>query len=103
MKRIDLLAFADPASRILAGRERGRAARNAARLEEAATSDDTIEVHVASTLFSVNSSFFLGMFEDTIRELGAIEFRRRFLFTGKPISRLVDACILEATCCAPLH
>lgn len=94
--RIDLNSYRDPKSRIFSGRVRGEQVRLAARLPELDTSDTEIEVHVPEDAFSVTSSFFLGMFRDSINLLGEEPFRRRFRFTGKNIQRVVDESIKEA-------
>ena len=45
----------------------------------------------------MNSSFFLGMFGEAIRELGsAEEFHRHFVFEGMDISLAIDAGVCEA-------
>lgn len=94
---IDLEDYRSGGSRVYAGRDRGAFVRMEQRLAER-EQDPTaeFEVRVPKDTFSVNASFFLGLFGDTIKEIGEDEFRRRFHFTGRPISRVYESAIREA-------
>lgn len=94
--RIDLDSYRDPRSRIFSGRARGEQVRLAAKLPELDISTDRVEIHVPEDVFSVTSSFFLGMFRDSINTLGEEGFRKKFSFAGKNIQRVVDESIREA-------
>lgn len=96
MAQVKLGDYRTPGVGVLAGRERGRNVRAAARLDELDTQQEPITVLVAEDIFSVNSSFFLGMFAESIRKLGEPEFRKRYRFEGKDISRTVEDGIREA-------
>lgn len=93
---IDLANYRSPDVRVFAGRERGAKVREAAKVDELDGVDEVVEVRVPDDLFSVNSSFFLGMFGPSIRFLGETEFRRRYRFVGKNIQRVTEECIKEA-------
>jgi hypothetical protein len=93
---IDLARFNSPGIRVYAGRPRGEAARSEAGLDEADTKGEMVEVRVPPDLFSINSSFFLGMFGDSIRNLGEEEFRRRYTFVGPDIRMVIEDSIREA-------
>jgi hypothetical protein len=93
---IDLNAYRTPGVRVFAGRDRGKEVRAAAGLNELDRSDELVEIRVPEDIFSVNSSFFLGMFGDSIRALGDSEFRRRFRFVGGKLDELIEDGIREA-------
>lgn len=97
-KMIDLEKYRSDNSRIYAGRDRGEWVRAQERLAELDHQNDVevIEVQVPVNTFSVTSSFFLGMFGDSIRELGEAEFRRRYQFRGRGVGRSYEAGIREA-------
>ncbi len=82
--------------RVFAGRDRGRAVRNAAQLDAVDQADATVEVRVPDDVYSINSSFFLGMFGKSVRNLGAEEFRRRYHFVGEDLHEFVEEGIREA-------
>lgn len=93
---LDLAAYRSPEVRVFAGRERGQRVREAAQLDKLERKYATIEVHIPEDVYSVNSSFFLGMFGDSIRELGEAAFREKYRFTGKSIDRVLEDGISEA-------
>lgn len=79
---IDLGKYADNIG-ILAGRDRGQAVRRDARLDDADRDGIPVRVVIPDVVYSVNSSFFLGLFEKSVNALGEGEFRRRYVFEGK--------------------
>jgi hypothetical protein len=92
--------------RVLAGRDAGREARRLAKieaLESAAAPGDTIEVRIPQRIISVTSSFFLGLFAESIRRLGVEGFRARYRFTGKPIEQVVEDAIRSVELTEPLR
>jgi hypothetical protein len=93
---VDLAAYNTPGIRVFAGRDRGEAARAAAKLAEADAAGDTVEVRIPDDVFSINSSFFLGMFGNSIRGLGEAEFRKRYSFVGRPVDMVLEDTIREA-------
>jgi hypothetical protein len=93
---IDLDRFRDKGVRVYSGRQRGKAVRSSARLDEYDARGDELEIHVPEDLISLTSSFFGGMFGPSIIALGEAEFRRRFAFTGKDITRVIEDGIAEA-------
>jgi hypothetical protein len=58
--------------------------------------NNEFEIRIPKDIFQMTSSFFLGMFGDAIRFLGAENFRRRFRFIGKDIDDVVEEGIQEA-------
>ncbi len=94
---IDLSHFADKPTRVYAGRDWGKAARQQARLDELDGQDVVVEVRVPPDVYSVNSSFFLAMFGPSIRALGEEAFRARYQFVGRDIGTTIEDGIYDAT------
>ena len=90
-------------NRVLAGRDEGKQARLDARVDELDTVEDSVKVLVPHDLFSVTSSFFLGLFEESIRRLGGTRFLEHYAFSGKPIQRVIDDAIRSAELTSPLR
>lgn len=93
---IDLKDFSSPGVTVFAGRQRGEAARARAALAVADAQGDTVEVRIPEDTISVNTSFFLGMFADSIRQVGEAEFRRRYVFVGPRAPMVLEDGIKEA-------
>ena len=96
---IDLSRFRKPqTARIFAGRPRGEAVRDDVHLAQLIADDQVEEINVIVPvdIFQITSSFFLGMFGDAIRALGADAFRRRFRFQGKDIQDVIEEGIADA-------
>lgn len=96
IKRLDLAEYQSEGAKIFAGRQRGSFVRNAAQIASLSDSKDELEVLVPEGTYVVTSSFFLALFGQTIRDLGAEEFRRRVHFSGRNIARVVEQSIYEA-------
>lgn len=89
--------YTSEASMVYAGRERGEAAREAAKLSMLDDLPDTIvDVQIPKDIFVVTSSFFRGMFAPSIQKLGADGFRRKYQFHGWDVSLVKEEAILRA-------
>lgn len=100
---VDLGKFrGDPSIRVLAGRDIGQDVRSRARIAELDGIAEPVTVLVPSDLFAVTSSFFLGMFADSIRRLGSEGFRSHYLFAGKRIDMVVDDAVRSVGLTEPL-
>ncbi len=82
--------------KVFAGREAGQACREFFKLDELDKVGTEIRVTIPEEVYSVNASFFLGMFGDSIRSLGKDRFRSRYHFVGKDISRTLSSGIRYA-------
>ena len=71
--------------RNLVGHERGEAAREKWRLDELDRSDETVEVHIPRDLLTLSSSFFQGMFAQSVKKHGDEGFRKMYHFDASPI------------------
>jgi hypothetical protein len=72
--------------RNLSGHERGRAARENYHLDEADAVSEAVRVVVPEDVYSVTSSFFQGMFSESVRNAGTRDaFLARFEFDAPPV------------------
>ncbi len=88
-------------NRVLAGREEGKQVRKVAKVEQLDQLLSIVEVKIPQDLFSLTSSYFLGLFGDSIRELGEARFREHYRFTGKSISRVIDDAVQSVALTRP--
>lgn len=90
MTMIDLNNYRTPGIGVLAGYERAEKIRATLDLAKLDREGGTARVLVPDSIFSVNSSFFLGLFGDSVRTLGESEFRRRYVFVGENAERVQE-------------
>lgn len=77
---VDLRGLAGP---VFSGRERGIAARAQFRLDQVDASNGPVEVILPETLYTLTSSFFLGLFGESVRRCGSVSgFEQKFRFVG---------------------
>lgn len=74
-----------PESRVFSGRERGLSARQKFNLDRLDRGPGTAAVVIPSNTYSMNMSFFLGMFGDSVRSLGREGFNRKYRFESDPV------------------
>ena len=84
MKLINLTPYSG-GTLVIAGRPKGDAARIQFGLPEIDKSDETAKVIIPPEVISLNSSFFLGMFAQSIQTLGEDEFLKKYSFECAPI------------------
>lgn len=77
---INLDNYRTPSSRIFATRPRGETCRKKAKLDELDQQEVAVTVKIPNDTFSINSSFFLGMFGLSIRHLGEEGFKQKYKF-----------------------
>ncbi|MCE5222363.1 MAG: hypothetical protein LLF98_14250 [Clostridium sp.] len=80
MKEINLKQCVKNGNKVLSGRDNGYYWRKSFKIDKLDKEDYGILVLVPEELFSINPSFFLGLFGDSIRALGEIKFRERYKF-----------------------
>ena len=78
-------ARTSPAAKVFAGRERGKYWRVRFKIDELDTLPDRIEVIVPEDVISLNISFFLNLFGESIRKLGRDRFKEHYHFQNDPI------------------
>ena len=98
---IDLDDYRTTDSRVFSGRERAKKIRKTINLDDIDRTGEQVEVRIPPDTYSVTSSFFLGLFGDSIRNLGEAEFRRRYRFKGEGITPMIEDGIRYATRIVP--
>lgn len=95
MDNIVNVNLSDFQGRILSGRERGTNARTLKAIDELDRTNARVHVTFPTGLWSVSSSFFLGMFGPSIISAGTKEaFKNRYTFETKDsIKNLIDGYI----------
>lgn len=83
-----------PRERILAGREAGRSIREELNLNELDfdNTESQICILVSSKTWSINTSFFIGCFAESVRRLGRTLFEQKYRFycDDDCISKMID-------------
>ena len=74
-----------PESRVFSGRERGLAARQRFNIPRLDRDASLVKVVIPADTYSMNMSFFLGMFGESVRVLGRDGFRRKYQFESDPV------------------
>lgn len=83
VKEINLQMFKRSESKVYTGRPEGEKARSQLKLDDFDKTDDIMKITIPEDTFSVNSSFFSGMFQKSLKTLGEEAFRRKYLFECK--------------------
>ncbi|HZK56574.1 MAG TPA: hypothetical protein VFC84_20650 [Desulfosporosinus sp.] len=77
---INLEKFKETNVKVLSGRDNGQALRKKLNLDEKDKTGEIVSVVIPDDLYSINSSYFLGLFGASIRALGESRFRERYIF-----------------------
>jgi hypothetical protein len=83
MISIDLSSFAG--GMVIAGRSKGAAARDHFHLDQVDEAPELATVKIPLEVISLNSSFFLGMFGQSIQKLGREKFLEKYNFECAPV------------------
>jgi len=81
-------------NKVFSGRYNGLNARLYFNLDTEDVCRRQISIYVPEDTVSVNSSFFIGMFEDSIKYLRK-DFYTKYIFKGRDISRVINASYKE--------
>lgn len=84
--KIDLDKYRENGAKVFSGRENGKILRKKLKID-IAEKEENIEVYVPEDIYSINSSFFLGMFGPSIRTFGEEQFRQKYIFHCDAIIR----------------
>src|ERR1035437_1397893 len=85
-KIIDLnIARTDAQAKVFAGRERGKYWRVQFKIDELDVVEGIVQVIIPQDIISLNISFFLNLFGDSIRKLGREGFKEHYIFQCDPI------------------
>lgn len=66
--------------KVLSGRDVGIDFRKKFKLDDIDMNKESVEVIVPEDLYSINSSFFLGLFGPSVRHLGEEGFKKKYQF-----------------------
>ena len=77
---IDFNRFRSLESRVFSGRDRAGLIRKEIDFDKLLTNCESIQISIPDDIYSINTSFFLGLFGSTVRRLGEEKFRKRFKF-----------------------
>ncbi|GGF57718.1 hypothetical protein GCM10011332_09000 [Terasakiella brassicae] len=70
----------------LAGKERGENARDNFSLDSIDTQEENVTIVIPEHVYAVSSSFFLGMFSNSLKSLGGKEaFLQKYKFDSTPL------------------
>ncbi|WP_407545042.1 hypothetical protein [Priestia sp. HNGD-A6] len=97
MTQINLGTYRGKNSRVFSGREEGKAARKKLNLDLLDKNQEEVEFVIPVDTLSFNTSFFLGLFGKSVRNLGENKFREIYQFQCKPIiKKSIDDGIIRA-------
>lgn len=83
-KEIDLGTYRSGGVKVFSGRDRGKKVRDAMDLDNLDKDKDLeITIKVPQDTISMNTSFFLGLFGDSVRTFGESAFKSRFSFSAE--------------------
>lgn len=82
-KVIDLKKFKRAESKVFTGRPSGIKARDDCHLDDLDKLEEIVIVDIPEETLSVNSSFFSGMFQKSLKDLGEYKFRKKYIFKCK--------------------
>lgn len=90
--------FSDFGGPVYIGRPKGEKARETWKLDEVDNNDEIVTIKISDDTYSINSSFFLGLFAPSIKALGSREsFLKKYQFSmPDTFIDTVDSCILRA-------
>lgn len=80
MITINLQQYKIPNSKILSGRDFGTQVRQKLKLDEIDKTEEQVIIVIPDDIWSLNSSYFIGVFEKSIHYLGEENFRKKYLF-----------------------
>jgi hypothetical protein len=99
---LDLATYHSPETKLISGRKKGESARKHWNLDALDKAPGIVEVKVPEKVITLNSSFFLGMFTQSVRALGPDQFKKKYVFTGHAaIESDVNSGILQALKTSP--
>jgi len=104
---LNLAEIIDKRETALVGREHGEETLRLLKqkkimLKELESEHDKIFVEIPTKIITINKSFFLGLFETRIQELGIQNFKKKYVFQTsehivKKIEKHIEAALLSAT------
>ena len=80
MITIDLQQYRNLNSKILSGRHFGMQVRKKMKLDEIDKTEEQVTIIIPDDIWSLNSSYFIGVFEKSVNYLGEENFRNKYVF-----------------------
>jgi len=77
---INLQKYRSNGEKILTGRDEGKRIRETLRIDNFDKEDIKVIIDIPSDILSLNSSYFLGLFQKSIKLLGEDGFRKKYIF-----------------------
>lgn len=97
MNKINLSDIIKNDTKVISGRENGQKARKKYKLDIEDLNIDPVEIHIPNDIFSVTSSFILGMFGPSIRRFLKEGFYKKYVFVcDNTIKENIDIGIQDA-------
>ena len=93
--RIDLGDYRLEGRPVFTREHRGQEVRKAADLDRLDQTDGEVHVILPEDAYAFSSSFFSGMFGDSVRALGEDAFRKKYHFSGPNVDIIVEDGIRE--------
>ncbi len=83
MDIIKLQAYRKPKSKMYSGRDHGIEVRNKLKLDEKDRDEKKYTIYIPNDTLAINSSFFGGLFSDSVIFLGKEKFKEKYNFLGE--------------------
>lgn len=74
--------------KVFSGRDRGVNLREKLKIDEKDNDEEVYEFEIAKSVYSFNSSCFLGLFSESIKKLGEKKFREKYQFNCSDLIRM---------------
>ena len=87
MKEYNLSIYKGEKFKVLSGADFGKEVREEFKMDELDAQTDEVLFYVPDYVYSLNSSFFSGLFQKSIRALGEQKFRQKYHFKCSSIIR----------------
>ncbi|WP_446811560.1 STAS-like domain-containing protein [Methylomonas sp. 2BW1-5-20] len=91
-------------SKVFTGRDRGKAVREASKIDEMEKVFSEINIIIPDNIYSINPSFFEELFLNVVTSLGKDNFLKKFKFTSlgsyaysKPLNEAIDRILRNKT------
>lgn len=88
MKSINLSVINGKQYKVLSGVELGGIAREFFKLDEEDNNNEIVTIKIPDEVYSVNSSFFSGVFQKSIKKMGEEKFREKYVFECDEVIKL---------------
>lgn len=97
-QEINMREYRNPGARVFSGRQYGERVRNILNLNQKDEDSETYIFFFPEDTISINPSYFGGLFEESILQLGGLKFREKYQFYyegGQDLNMLLQRDIEE--------